>query len=207
MDTRSFASALLTTSALLVIMGGPAWAAVTGIDVPPGIVTRTGQAVKLSKATFDAPTIVGELEAGDTITITATKGSLSLSGIDGLAFSLGDGTDDANMSFTGTTDLVNAALDGVTYKPPTDFSGGGTVTLSVKGAATHSASLPVSINAPIDADKAREQILDGVGNIHSGVQPGFMVAYGPEAYDVAWYKGDQSNGRVTRHPVRSIRNP
>jgi MYXO-CTERM domain-containing protein len=49
----------------------------------------------------------------------------------GLAFTTGDGTDDPRMVFTGTLATVNAALNGLTVSPPTNYIGPSTVTVTV----------------------------------------------------------------------------
>ncbi len=41
----------------------------------------------------------------------------------GVTFSVGDGLDDATMTFTGTVANINAALDGLTFDPTPEFSG------------------------------------------------------------------------------------
>jgi hypothetical protein len=58
-----------------------------------------------------------------TVTLTAADGTLTLNGTTGLSFTSGTGTGDASMSFSGTLADVNAALDGLTYNPTTNFSG------------------------------------------------------------------------------------
>ena len=54
-------------------------------------------------------------------------GTLTLSTFAGLTFTLGDGDDDSQMTFTGTLVDVNAALDGLLYRPTYGFSGAATV--------------------------------------------------------------------------------
>lgn len=49
------------------------------------------------------------------LTLTATKGTISLSGITGLSFTAGDGTADATMTFSGTVANINAALTDLVY--------------------------------------------------------------------------------------------
>jgi hypothetical protein len=56
--------------------------------------------------------------------LSATNGTLTLGTTAGLTFVTGDGADDATMTFTGTIAGVNAALNGLTFKPPAGFSGG-----------------------------------------------------------------------------------
>ncbi len=57
------------------------------------------------------------------VTLTATNGTLNLSGAKDLTFSVGDGTDDATMTFTGTVADINAALEGMTFVANADFTG------------------------------------------------------------------------------------
>ena len=47
-----------------------------------------------------------------------------------LGFSIGDGTDDTTMTFTGTIDDINTALDGLTFTPTASFNGTATVTIT-----------------------------------------------------------------------------
>ena len=69
---------------------------------------------------------VSDIDAGAAsleVTLTATHGTLSLSGTAGLAFSAGDGTSDATMTFTGTAAAINSALAGLTYDPDNNYNG------------------------------------------------------------------------------------
>ena len=47
-----------------------------------------------------------------------------------LIFSVGDGTDDTKMTFTGTIDDINTALDGLTYTPNPGYNGSDTLTIT-----------------------------------------------------------------------------
>ena len=57
------------------------------------------------------------------VTLTATNGTITLNTIAGLAFSVGDGTADPTMTFTGTLASINSALQGMTFAPTNGFSG------------------------------------------------------------------------------------
>ena len=57
------------------------------------------------------------------VTLTATAGTVSLGSVAGLAFGSGDGSGDALMVFTGTLADINAALEGLSFLPSTDFHG------------------------------------------------------------------------------------
>lgn len=57
------------------------------------------------------------------------NGALTLSQTTGLTFLTGDGTNDPNMTFTGTISNINAALNGMSFTPNTGFSGVATLTV------------------------------------------------------------------------------
>ena len=53
----------------------------------------------------------------------APMACMTLSQTTGLTFITGDGTNDANLDFTGTQADINAALDGLTFTPDANFNG------------------------------------------------------------------------------------
>ena len=61
------------------------------------------------------------------VSLSADNGTLTLSGTNGLNFSCagcsGDGAGDASMVFQGGIADINAALDGMEFRPATDFTG------------------------------------------------------------------------------------
>jgi len=65
------------------------------------------------------------------VTLTGTNGTLTLAGFAGLAFTVGDGSDDAIMTFTGTLADVNAALDGLTFTPTPAYAGPASIAIDV----------------------------------------------------------------------------
>ncbi len=100
---------------------------------------------------------VADVDAGSdplTITLTAvTTGTVSLSGTNGLTFGAGDGTDDVTVTFSGTLANLNAALNGLTFKPGTGFTGTATLQISTNdqghngsgGAKTTSNSILIDV--------------------------------------------------------------
>jgi VCBS repeat-containing protein len=68
------------------------------------------------------------------VTLTATNGTLSTNGVAGLTFTpanaSNDGVDDATLTFTGTITNINAALNGLTYKPALNYYGAATVAIT-----------------------------------------------------------------------------
>lgn len=57
------------------------------------------------------------------ITLTSSHGLLTLATTSGLAFTVGSGTSDATMTFTGTLADVNAALNGAIFTPTPSYTG------------------------------------------------------------------------------------
>ena len=65
------------------------------------------------------------------VTLTVAHGTLTLSEVDGLMFSVGDGLHDATMTFSGSKATINAILhDGVTYRSDADYTGADTLTVT-----------------------------------------------------------------------------
>ncbi|MEQ9439569.1 MAG: tandem-95 repeat protein, partial [Cyclobacteriaceae bacterium] len=83
-----------------------------------------------------------------TVTITATNGTFTLSQTTGLAFTVGDGDDDATMTFSGSVADINAGLAGALFTPDTDYTGAAELTLaSADGnGGTDDASIDITVN-------------------------------------------------------------
>jgi hypothetical protein len=108
-----------------------------------------------------------DIGAGNaTVTLSVGSGVLTLSGTAGLIFSVGDGTSDATMAFSGTVGAINAALNGLVYRGNLDASGLDTLTLAtddqgntgidpgLSGTATSEAdtdAVAITVNAVNDA--------------------------------------------------------
>jgi acetyltransferase-like isoleucine patch superfamily enzyme len=86
-----------------------------------------------------------------TLTVSEETGTLTLSGINGLTFITGSGTDDANMVFTGTVTDINTALEGMSFTPTADFHGDATIQIefddqSSLGALTATDTVTITVN-------------------------------------------------------------
>ena len=93
-------------------------------------VPGAGTVAEGSSLAFTGATALGASDsdasgAAEQLTLTATSGTLSLSGTTGLTFSTGDGTGDASMTFTGTLANINTALSTLTFTPAPGFYGSG----------------------------------------------------------------------------------
>jgi Domain of unknown function (DUF4347)/Cadherin-like/RTX calcium-binding nonapeptide repeat (4 copies)/Bacterial cadherin-like domain len=74
-----------------------------------------------------------DINEGDTIaevTLSVQNGSLTLVQTNGLSFLSGDGTTDGAMTFTGSIESLNAALNGMTYRGKQDFFGQDSLTIT-----------------------------------------------------------------------------
>ena len=94
----------------------------------------------------DSDVAADNLEA----TLTATGGTLTLSQTTGLAFSTGDGTADATMTFQGTLTDINAAINDLIYSSSNFFGGdANTVTINVSDLGNNGAGGTLTDNATI----------------------------------------------------------
>ena len=81
-----------------------------------------------------------------TVTLSVTNGNISLASVAGLSFSAGDGSGDATMTFSGSPDAINAALNGLIFKPFLDFNGAAVLSIT----HTDGNSAPVTTTVGID---------------------------------------------------------
>ncbi|WP_019990770.1 hypothetical protein [Rudanella lutea] len=65
------------------------------------------------------------------VTMSATQGTFSLATTSGLTFSVGDGTSDAAMTFSGTLSNINTALNGLAFRPSVNYAGAASLVVTV----------------------------------------------------------------------------
>ncbi len=111
----------------------------------------------IGEDTVDAPLGLVAVSDGDqdnqTLTLTVTGGSVSLP-TSGLSFSLGDGSNDRSLSFSGSFTAVNAALAAMTFTPDANLSGANVASVKVDTQddnGSSSATLQLSITGANDA--------------------------------------------------------
>jgi hypothetical protein len=88
--------------------------------------------VRFSNADGNAISI-SDVDAGSgamQVSLSVTNGVLTLSGVAGLTFTLGDGAADAAMTFTGSLTAINTALDGLSFAPTAGYFGAATLTIA-----------------------------------------------------------------------------
>jgi hypothetical protein len=113
------------------------------------LVFSTGNGNAISIADPDA----GNLPVQETL--TATNGTLSVGSTAGLSFTVGTGANNSTMTFTGTVAAINSALQGLTYRPNSNFTGAASVTVNTNdqgflgsgGAKTDNDAITVNVGA------------------------------------------------------------
>src|SRR5439155_1438745 len=80
-------------------------------------------------------------------------GTITLNGIAGLTFTVGDGTADGTMTFSGTGTDINAALNDVSFQSAADFNGAASIQIVTtdSGSLSDSDTVAITVNAVNDA--------------------------------------------------------
>ncbi len=118
---------------------------------------------------------VADVDAGSDdlrVTLTGSNGTVTLSGIAGLSFTVGDGTSDATMTFDGTLSAINTALDGLSFTGTADFSGSASLQITTSdlghsgsgGVKTDTDTIDITVNAVNDPPTADDESFTGAGN-------------------------------------------
>src|SRR4029079_4314744 len=103
-----------------------------------------------------------EVEVGggtETVTLSVASGTLTLATLAGLSFSVGDGSADATMTFSGTVRAIDAALNGLSYTGNLNFNGIDTLSITTNdngntgsgGAKSDADSVTINVGAVNDA--------------------------------------------------------
>ncbi|MGJ3245093.1 MAG: tandem-95 repeat protein [Elainellaceae cyanobacterium] len=138
---------------------------VSGTNDPPVITAPTGVTVaedapilfgSANRITVDDPDDFGkELQ----VTLSVSRGKLTLGTFAGITFVTGDGTDDATMTFKGTEAAINDALFQLKYQGDTDFNGPENLSITVDdlgntgsgGAKSTTQLIPITVTPVNDA--------------------------------------------------------
>ena len=170
LDYETTPSIVLTVQATDGTNSGTATITVnlTNVNEAPTLSVPAAQAVlEDTPLTFSAaglnPITVGDVDAATLqFTLSVTNGVLTLPSTAGLVFSVGSGTADGVMTFTGTAAAVNAALDGLEFLPAVNYSGGALLSILVEdlgqsgsgGPQSASATVAITVAAVNDAPSA-----------------------------------------------------
>lgn len=105
-------------------------------NAPPTITVPGAQSATSNIALAITGTSVADTDGGtQTVTLTELHGTLTLASTAGLSFSVGDGTADTTMTFSGTISAVNTALATITYTSTLDYDGADTLSISTDDGA------------------------------------------------------------------------
>jgi uncharacterized repeat protein (TIGR01451 family) len=142
------------TASVLVTVTGANQAPVNVVPGPQG--TAVNLPLLISRASGNAIS-VGDADPGPQtlrVTLTATRGTVTVSNRSSLAFLSGDGIADTAMTFAGSIERINAALDGMLFAPPPGFSGAAGLTIHTEDQAQASDTDTVAITVGARADLA-----------------------------------------------------
>jgi hypothetical protein len=95
----------------------------------------------------------------ETVTLSVASGALTLNGTAGLSFTVGDGTADSTMTFSGTVAAINTALNGLIYRGNLNFNGPDSLSITTNdngntgsgGALSDTDSFTINVTAVNDA--------------------------------------------------------
>lgn len=113
-----------------------------------------------------------------TVTLSAAHGVLTLGSTSGLSFSTGDGTADASMTFSGTTNDLNAAVASITYLGNANFNGADTLTVTTNDNG-HTGNDPGLTGGPAD-EQDQDQLTINVAPVNDTPTANATSASGAE---------------------------
>ena len=173
---------------------------------PGAQVTSEDTPLTFSSAGGNAIT-VSDVDAGTNpvlVTLNAANGTLTLGSTTGLTFDTGDGVGDVTMTFAGTIDEINNALEGLRFDPTPDYNGPATIQITVDdqgnvgldGAKTDLDTINVTITPVNDAPVASDGLFTVNEHSPAGTPVGTASASDVDAGDVLTYRiiGGSGNG-------------
>lgn len=155
----------LTATAQVQIIVGPA------NDPPANQVPMAQTVAEDTTLVFSAATMngisVSDPDAANQqiqIALTATNGTLSLGTTTGLVFTVGDGLNDASMTFLAPLSAANPALDTLTFRPTPDYNGPASLRIvtndlgntGVGGALSDTDSVAITVTPVNDPPQAND---------------------------------------------------
>jgi len=152
--------------------------------------------VENQSTSLSGVSLSGQHDENDTVTVSVNSGSLTMLNTANITFLVGNGTDDMTMSFSGDLASVNGALASLSYTPTTNYSGAATLTISTTGVEPDSQNSSLMVNASVNIEAARDQLLAGVTSLSDPVGAGPMIAYGTTSFIVSHYAGDKTSAMI-----------
>ena len=135
-------------------------------DAPVNTVPGAQSVTENGSLTFSAANSnaisIADVDAGTNavqVQLTATNGVITLSGISGLSFTVGDGTADATMTFTGTIANINAALNGMVFTPTPGYFGAASVAITTNDQGNSGAGGALSDTDTVNINVDNTQVI------------------------------------------------
>lgn len=103
------------------------------VNTIPGSQTTNSNTPLLFSSSNGNAISITDIDAGTqpvTVTLSATHGTLTLNSTTGVTFVSGDGTANQMMTFVGTTDQINNAMEGLRFDPFLNYSGTATIQIT-----------------------------------------------------------------------------
>ena len=155
---------------------------------------------------------VSDVDAGSNpieMTLAVSNGTLTLAGTSGLTFSVGTGTGNASMTFSGTIVDINAALDGLRYDPTPGYMGSDTLNVTTNDLGNSGAGGPKSVTNAAVINVAFVNfapVLSGANNVSAidedpATDPGTAVSA-----LIAGYVSDANAGSLSGIAVTAVDN-
>ena len=164
------------------------------VNTVPGTQTTDEDTPLVFSAAGGNPLSISDADAGSNpviVTLTATHGTLTLGSTASLVFGTGDGTDDPTMTFAGTVDEINAALDGLVFTPSPQFHGAAQLQITVNdqgsvgsgGVKTDLDTIGITVNPVNDAPVVDDQSFSVLENTPNGTVVGTIAVSDADAAD------------------------
>ena len=155
------------------------------VNTVPGAQTTNEDTALVFSAGNSNAIQISDADAGSgnlQVTLGVSHGTLTLASTTGLSFTTGDGSDDANIVFTGTLADINTALATLTYMPAANYQGTDTLGITtndqgntgIGGAHSDTDTVAISIAPVNDAPTVANPIPDQTTNSNSAFN--FQVA-------------------------------
>jgi ELWxxDGT repeat protein/VCBS repeat-containing protein len=121
---------------------------VTPINKPPIITLPPAQVASEDTSLTISGISIGDIDGNGgnvTVSVSAVNGVVSLNSTSGITILTGTGSQDRNLTFTGTLASVNAVLNSLAYLGSKDFNGSDLITIEVNDSvSTGSGGIPLS---------------------------------------------------------------
>ena len=137
------------------------------------------------------------------MTLTATHGTLTLGRLAGLTFLTGDGTADADLTFTGTLPDLNAALERLTFTPTANYHGAAQVQLTTNdlGHAGLGPALTASDTVVLDIRAVNDAPVGAADQLHRHQGSSVAVAWPGVLANDTDVDGDRLTLAVVQRPT------